>query len=177
MQCEHQGCERKATTHKYGELCLKHYKRFIRHGTTSIIVKPNYKEEKCSYCDRKVGEKGGGARGMCNRHYQNWLRHGDALHADKIRATEGSRGYKKRINSKDVHRYVYENYIGRKLNRNEIIHHVNLVKTDNRIENLYLCNGQSEHSLLHRQLEGIAGQLVERGVVVFKDGKYEINEQ
>lgn len=36
------------------------------------------------------------------------------------------------------HRYIMEQHIGRKLNKSEIIHHINAIKGDNRIENLMI---------------------------------------
>lgn len=48
------------------------------------------------------------------------------------------------------HRILMENYLNRMLLPWESVHHINEVKTDNRIENLYLCTAQ-EHSAVHRE--------------------------
>lgn len=44
------------------------------------------------------------------------------------------------IQGKLEHRTVMEEYIGRKLEKDENVHHINGVRTDNRIENLELWN-------------------------------------
>lgn len=173
--CQVEGCENEVRTHKYGELCLLHYKRFVRYGSVDLPEKEFESEKKCKYCDRKIGEKGGGARGMCNKHYQNWRRYGDALFSDKKYLKPGKYGYNKtNKHQTSNHRKIYENYIGRKLKRNEIIHHIDLIKTNNDIRNLHYCKTRSEHSFLHRQLENIAGELYRIGIIGFKDGKYYI---
>lgn len=46
------------------------------------------------------------------------------------------------------HRFVMEKYLGRELSKEECVHHINGIKTDNRIDNLQIMNFR-EHNLHH----------------------------
>lgn len=51
--------------------------------------------------------------------------------------------------NKPYHRYLMEQYLNKKLLKNEDVHHKNGIKTDNRLENLQVIEKQS-HGYLHR---------------------------
>ena len=50
------------------------------------------------------------------------------------------------------HRLIVEKKIGRKLKKEEVVHHINDNKTDNKIENLMLFPTNKEHIKFHTKL-------------------------
>ena len=71
------------------------------------------------------------------------------------------------------HRVVMEEHLGRPLLPTESVHHINMNKQDNRLENLYLCS-VSEHSKAHWSINPVIERLIQDGIIDFnvKTGEY-----
>lgn len=176
-KCSVDGCDKQCATHI--GLCLMHYKRFARHGTTDLIPFQHKYEKICSVCGKAINGRNGSAKGLCAKHYRSLKVYGDPSEIDKRNEERknhiGVRGYLPTQGGVPAHRKIYEDYIGRKLQRYECIHHINLDKTDNRIENLHLFKSQNEHQKAHVELSVVAAEFIKRGIIKFEDGHYRIN--
>lgn len=73
------------------------------------------------------------------------------------------------------HTLVAERKYGRLPRDNEVIHHVDLDKHNNKPENLWLCNNK-EHIACHRSIEALIKPLMDLGIIEFREGKYLIKE-
>jgi hypothetical protein len=76
---------------------------------------------------------------------------------------------------RSYHRKVMEDFIGRDLEKSELIHHIDGDKQNNSIENLYITKGVADHAKIHHNLDDITYKLIRLGVVKFENGNYVIN--
>lgn len=68
---------------------------------------------------------------------------------------------------KKEHILVVENNIGRKLKAQEVVHHINGVRSDNRIENLFLCSSMTEHNKIEATCKFVLRELINEGIIAF----------
>lgn len=70
------------------------------------------------------------------------------------------------------HRYVMEEFLRRKLTADEIVHHKDLDKSNNNLDNLIICN-KNQHAKYHFDSWKLITELVRTGMVLFdKDNGY-----
>ncbi|MFA5217041.1 HNH endonuclease [Sulfuricurvum sp.] len=86
----------------------------------------------------------------------------------------------RRINGKliAVHRLVMEKFLGRKLTKEERVHHIDCNPRNNELNNLYLCSNHSHHQRIHTKVTSFIEELFHRGAISFDKniGTYYITE-
>lgn len=100
-------------------------------------------------------------RGLCEMHYHRQRRHGDP--DTRMRNANGEGGFARggyvrvSINGNRVreHIVIAEKALGMRLPNGAIVHHVNETPSDNRPENLVICDGQGYHNFLHARINAL----------------------
>lgn len=155
--CSIDGCDKHRKT--LG-LCEMHYYRRRRNGRTGpptpLITRNHGNPCKVDGC-----AKPGKSFGMCEMHYTRFTRNG---HTERIRRSgftiDANGYYRVHVNGKPcpLHRKAMEDHLGRKLTREEVVHHVDRDKSNNNISNLMLMKNHSEHKKLHWKEDKETGQ-------------------
>lgn len=149
-QCAVEGCLRQAKSRGW---CHGHYQRWYRTGEVGAEM-PIGRRRHDPVCQVADCDRDTYAKALCNTHYRRLLANGDARPDEPIRVVTGggwlSHGYwyvpvapeerwladgESQIGE---HRLQLARELGRPLAPDEVVHHINGTRTDNRLENLEL---------------------------------------
>jgi len=140
---------------------LKHYGREFsceKCNSTFSIAHRNVSRRKTFKCQKCLAKQS----------IENLKKYNKDNYTGKILNEKGYELTREIIKGKYIlsHRKVVEESLGRKLTKEEVIHHIDGNKTNNIIKNLFITEN-SEHRKLHASLEKIAFELFNKGLIIF----------
>lgn len=156
------GCTRKLDRHAFRDMCQLHYQRWRRTGDPlkTTTTPPSEHSPTCSVegCNKPYH-----AKGFCQIHYtRNY--HGIDMNLPPPKRLD--KGYPVVPDGKGgkllVHRLVMEKMLGRKLKRDELVHHIDGNPLNFEPDNLEVIT-KSEHFRSHLLVRGI-GSLDDKGI-------------
>ena len=128
----------------------------------------HYETTPIQECSNYLNRTYQGIRGQAQRLKLTYKRYGAANGNWKGGLSYLKSGYvRNNVTNKNIHTETIEEYLGRKLIKGEIIHHIDGDKSNNKLENLLLCESISEHRKLHGSLEKAAYEFVKSGRIKF----------
>lgn len=106
---------------------------------------------KCSYKYRNHSRNDRGAKSA------NWKGGVGLSYSGYLRFSSkwDENGEKRDKRGEYVHKIIYGDYIGRKLEKREQLHHIDMNKINNNISNLFYCENKSVHHIVHAQMEEV----------------------
>ena len=150
--CRFPGCDGKATSYtgRGKDICAAHAGQRMRGTKLKPVVRHRSTKGKCRFprCGRNIK-----AQGYCGTHYRQQLngigvvpiKEDPSQRADWVpvgttkETVDGYIRVKTASGWVRQHRIVMEEHIGRALSSNELVHHINGRRSDNRIDNLEIC--------------------------------------
>lgn len=135
---------------KVKRICKKCRKEF------QVLITPNSKKGTGTYCSRECKGMGWKSDGKNNPRWNGGIKIHDCgyiLIASPSHPFRDKQGYVRE------HKLVMEAHLGRYLSKDELVHHKNHNKTDNRIENLELTT-RSEHKKKYHPEIGMSTRFI-----------------
>lgn len=126
--------------------CFDCYRAFIK-----------IKEKSCTNCKKIFLPKDSRNEFCCKKCYQEYVKRTGIKKRTGFWYENGYKVLYNNGNSIKEHIFIMEQYLGRKLNKGEVVHHIDMNKTNNNINNLRLMTDK-EHSRMHRREELKAGK-------------------
>jgi hypothetical protein len=75
------------------------------------------------------------------------------------------------------HIKIMSDFLGRPIKKGEEIHHINFIRDDNRLENLYLYPSKSKHLSHHKSLFKLVDTLIKQNIITFEKGEYKMKKE